>query len=47
MGASFFVAEELQALKEEFSHHQEKVDQYYSLLNKVEAGDPEKHKSKL
>uniref|UniRef100_A0A1B6HYS9 Alpha-2-macroglobulin RAP C-terminal domain-containing protein n=1 Tax=Homalodisca liturata TaxID=320908 RepID=A0A1B6HYS9_9HEMI len=29
---SGFTAEELQALKEEFSHHQDKIDQYYGLL---------------
>lgn len=29
-------AEELQALKEEFSHHQDKIDQYFSLLNKAD-----------
>lgn len=32
-----FSAIELQALKEEFSHHQDKVDQYYALLDEVEA----------
>lgn len=31
-----FAAEELQALKEEFSHHQDKIDQYFSLLNKAD-----------
>uniref|UniRef100_A0A8D9AL89 Alpha-2-macroglobulin receptor-associated protein n=1 Tax=Cacopsylla melanoneura TaxID=428564 RepID=A0A8D9AL89_9HEMI len=34
---SGFTSIELQALKEEFSHHQDKVDQYYSLLDEVEA----------
>lgn len=29
-------AKELQALKEEFSHHQDKIDQYFSLLNKAD-----------
>jgi hypothetical protein len=32
----FVTAEELQALKEEFNHHQDKIDQYYSLLKDVE-----------
>jgi hypothetical protein len=32
----FLTAEELQALKEEFNHHQDKIDQYYSLLKDVE-----------
>uniref|UniRef100_A0A0A9WRM6 Alpha-2-macroglobulin receptor-associated protein n=1 Tax=Lygus hesperus TaxID=30085 RepID=A0A0A9WRM6_LYGHE len=34
---SGFTPEELRMLKEEFDHHQEKVDQYYSILNTVEA----------
>ncbi|XP_063371075.1 alpha-2-macroglobulin receptor-associated protein isoform X1 [Cydia amplana] len=34
--ASGFTSEELAALKEEFSHHQEKIDQYYDLLNNVD-----------
>ncbi|KAL1465148.1 hypothetical protein WDU94_004738 [Cyamophila willieti] len=34
---SGFTSIELQALKEEFSHHQDKVDQYYSLLEEVES----------
>ncbi|KAI5712247.1 hypothetical protein M8J76_004069 [Diaphorina citri] len=34
---SGFTSIELQALKEEFSHHQDKVDQYYALLDEVEA----------
>lgn len=40
-----FTAEELQALKEEFTHHQDKVDQYYNLLNDVNPKD-EHHESK-
>lgn len=28
---------ELKALKEEFQHHQDKVDQYYNLLNSASA----------
>lgn len=35
-----FTAEELQALKEEFGHHQDKIDQYYSLLQEVKEGMP-------
>lgn len=34
-----FTAEELKALHEEFNHHQEKVDQFYSLLGEVEGGN--------
>ncbi|XP_073952181.1 alpha-2-macroglobulin receptor-associated protein isoform X2 [Choristoneura fumiferana] len=34
--ASGFTSEELAALKEEFGHHQEKIDQYYELLNDVD-----------
>lgn len=33
------------ALKEEFTHHQDKVDEYMSLLKDVDAGDPDAHKS--
>lgn len=35
-----FTQEELLALKEEFNHHQDKIDQYYSLLYDVK-GNPE------
>lgn len=41
-----FLAEELQALKEEFNHHQDKIDQYYSLLNNAEDKVLDDHKSK-
>ncbi|XP_060527178.1 alpha-2-macroglobulin receptor-associated protein [Cylas formicarius] len=37
---SGFSLEELAALKEEFNHHQDKIDQYYSLLENVK-GKPE------
>jgi hypothetical protein len=43
----FITAEELQALKEEFNHHQDKIDQYYSLLKDVEEGPNDTHESKL
>lgn len=36
-----FTAEELQALKEEFQHHQDKLDQFYSLIGEVEKRNPE------
>lgn len=42
-----FTAVELNALQEEFNHHQDKIDQYYSLLSDIK--DPEKdeeHESK-
>ncbi|XP_043268445.1 alpha-2-macroglobulin receptor-associated protein isoform X2 [Venturia canescens] len=42
-----FDSDELQALKEEFTHHQNKVDEYKSLLEDVKAGDPEKYKNSL
>ena len=42
----FFTAEELQALKEEFNHHQDKIDQYLSLLRDVEEGPNDTHQSK-
>ena len=34
-----FTPEELAALKEEFGHHQDKVDQYYALLHDVKGGE--------
>jgi hypothetical protein len=34
-----FTPEELAALKEEFHHHQDKVDQYYSLLHDVKGNE--------
>ncbi|XP_012163544.1 alpha-2-macroglobulin receptor-associated protein [Bombus terrestris] len=42
-----FTHEELQTLKEEFQHHQDKVDEYMNLLKDVEAGDPETYKNSL
>lgn len=44
---SGFTAEELQALKEEFNHHQEKIDQYYALLSDTENRAAEDHKNSL
>lgn len=43
----FFTAEELQALKEEFNHHQDKIDQYFSLLKDMDEGPNDTHHSKL
>lgn len=40
---SGFTAEELKALREEFEHHQEKVDLYYSILDRVDDYKPHKH----
>ncbi|XP_015111684.1 alpha-2-macroglobulin receptor-associated protein [Diachasma alloeum] len=42
-----FTHEELEALKEEFVHHQEKVDEYMSLLKDVEGPDPEAYKNSV
>ncbi|XP_076655488.1 alpha-2-macroglobulin receptor-associated protein [Halictus rubicundus] len=42
-----FTSEELKALKEEFQHHQDKVDEYMNLLKDVKSGDPEKHENSL
>ncbi|XP_012268426.2 alpha-2-macroglobulin receptor-associated protein [Athalia rosae] len=42
-----FSDEELSALKEEFMHHQEKVDEYMSLLSDVEGGDNKRHENSL
>ncbi|XP_015176495.1 PREDICTED: alpha-2-macroglobulin receptor-associated protein [Polistes dominula] len=42
-----FTHVELDALKEEFEYHQEKVDEYMSLLKDIEAGDSEMHENSL
>ncbi|KAG8037709.1 hypothetical protein G9C98_005920 [Cotesia typhae] len=42
-----FTAEELEALKQEFSHHQDKIDEYMSILSEVENGDPEAYKNSI
>lgn len=42
-----FTSEELTTLKEEFQHHQDKVDEYMSLLKDVKAGDPDKHENSI
>jgi len=42
-----FTHEELEALKQEFTHHQEKVDEYKSLLKDVDDGDQERHKNSV
>lgn len=45
---SGFTSEELETLKEEFLHHQNKVDQYYSLLHDVKNNtDDNAHESKI
>lgn len=36
---SGFTSEELAALKEEFTHHQDKVDQYYDILQDMDKAD--------
>lgn len=43
--ASGFTSEELAALKEEFGHHQEKIDQYYELLNDFDGAKNDGFKS--
>ncbi|XP_028174900.1 alpha-2-macroglobulin receptor-associated protein isoform X2 [Ostrinia nubilalis] len=43
--ASGFTSEELSALKEEFLHHQDKIDQYYEILEDVEKGDKDGYKN--
>jgi len=40
----YILDEELQTLKQEFQHYQEKVDEYMSLL-KEQSGDSEKSES--
>uniref|UniRef100_A0A1E1VXM2 Alpha-2-macroglobulin RAP C-terminal domain-containing protein n=2 Tax=Pectinophora gossypiella TaxID=13191 RepID=A0A1E1VXM2_PECGO len=44
---SGFTSEELSALKEEFLHHQDKIDQYYDLLHDVEGGKKDEYKNAL
>lgn len=36
--AAGFTTIELDALREEFNHHQDKIDQYYSILHDVKEG---------
>lgn len=43
---SGFNVDELRALKEEFTHHQDKIDQYFSLLSDVDEGPKDQHESK-
>ncbi|OWR50217.1 hypothetical protein KGM_210737 [Danaus plexippus plexippus] len=43
--ASGFTNEELSALKEEFMHHQEKIDQYYDLLVNIDVEPKDGYKS--
>ncbi|XP_031845180.1 alpha-2-macroglobulin receptor-associated protein [Nomia melanderi] len=42
-----FTSEELKTLKEEFQHHQDKIDEYKSLLKDVDAGDSEADENSL
>lgn len=44
---SGFTTEELEALREEFNHHQDKIDQYYSLLHDVKEGTKDADESKF
>ena len=37
-----FTQEELKTLKEEFSHHQDRIDEYYSLLETLNQNDKSK-----
>lgn len=43
--ASGLTSEELSALKEEFTHHQEKIDQYYDLLSNLDEGKKDGYKN--
>ncbi|CAH2085270.1 unnamed protein product [Euphydryas editha] len=45
--ASGFTSEELSALREEFMHHQEKIDQYHDLLVNMDTADTDAHKNAL
>ncbi|CAH2981961.1 unnamed protein product [Chilo suppressalis] len=42
---SGFTSEELAALKEEFNHHQDKINQYYDLLTDVDKGPQDGYKN--
>lgn len=44
---SGFTSEELAALKEEFTHHQDKIDQYYDLLTDMDGKKDDGYKSKI
>ncbi|XP_034115943.1 alpha-2-macroglobulin receptor-associated protein [Drosophila albomicans] len=44
---SGFTADELKSLKQEFDHHQDKVDVYYSLLEQVGTMDTDKHENAI
>lgn len=41
-----FTTQELLTLKEEFNHHQDKIDEYYSLLKDVKEGPDGQEESK-
>ncbi|KAH8331168.1 hypothetical protein KR067_012382 [Drosophila pandora] len=44
---SGFTSDELKTLKQEFDHHQDKVDVYYSLLENIGTVDTEKHENAI
>ncbi|XP_053951107.1 alpha-2-macroglobulin receptor-associated protein [Anastrepha ludens] len=44
---SGFTKEELDSLKQEFQHHQDKVDVYYSLLEDIGTADTKKHENAI
>ncbi|KAH8367424.1 hypothetical protein KR200_000701 [Drosophila serrata] len=44
---SGFTSEELKSLKQEFDHHQDKVDVYYSLLENIGTVDTDKHENAI
>ncbi|XP_017476387.1 PREDICTED: alpha-2-macroglobulin receptor-associated protein [Rhagoletis zephyria] len=44
---SGFTKEELDSLKQEFQHHQDKVDVYYSLLEDIGTADVKKHENAI
>lgn len=43
---SGFTPDELNALKEEFTHHQDKIDMYYSLLENIDEIKKDTHESR-
>lgn len=42
---SGFTSDELKALKEEFYHHQDKIDQYYDLLDEADKGKQDQYQN--
>jgi len=44
---SGFTSPELKALKEEFNHHQDKIDEYYSILSELKSEPQDQHENSV